>query len=381
MKRPLRRAGRGLLVLFFLGIIVLGLVHLPSGMKYWNNDWLERLSGGPGGPGPQDFAAAMRAQSDAEPWLLQLPGVTGVGIGRTPRGFPMIRIFVEPSATAAQLASLPERLASFLVGVETAGPFFIGPPPPAYAGEANEVRAPAASEAPAPTSRFNRPVPMGVSTGHTRTTAGTIGAVVTDGSSTYALSNWHVFVPGGEAEIGDALLQPGPVDGGANPADRIGTLAAFVPVTLSPLADNRMDAAIALTSEVTPTTPPDGYGSPRSEPVEATPGLEVQKYGRTTRLTTGHIDTINATINVGYRSGRNQVARFRGQIIVCCNFSQGGDSGSLIVTRSTEEGGASSASDRRPVALLFAGDGRFTIANPIGPVLDRFGVTVVGERD
>ncbi len=44
-----------------------------------------------------------------------------------------------------------------------------------------------------PTSRFNRPVPIGVSTGHPAITAGTIGARVTDGVNVYALSNNHVY--------------------------------------------------------------------------------------------------------------------------------------------------------------------------------------------
>ena len=33
----------------------------------------------------------------------------------------------------------------------------------------------------------------------------------------------------------------------------------------------------------------------------------------------------------------------------------------------------------KPVGLLFAGSQFYTIANPIGPVLDRFGVTIDGE--
>jgi hypothetical protein len=50
-------------------------------------------------------------------------------------------------------------------------------------------------------------------------------------------------------------------------------------------------------------------------------------------------------------------------------FSSGGDSGSLIVV---ERGGDA----LRPVALLFAGGGGVTIANPIGEVLSAFGVSI-----
>ncbi|NQU97374.1 MAG: hypothetical protein HQ548_07005, partial [Chloroflexi bacterium] len=66
-------------------------------------------------------------------------------------------------------------------------------------------------------------------------------------------------------------------------------------------------------------------------------------------------------------------ARFVNQIMVQDNlpsrvdtFSAGGDSGSLIVT---EDG-------NNPVALLFAGSKFYTVANPIGDVLDAFGVTI-----
>ena len=318
------------------------------------------------------LAAALRVQSDFEPSLFALPGVIGVGVGFTEARTPSIKIFVDAELPQA---TFPRELGSFPVSVQSAGPFRVDPPAPVGAGGADE------DEGPVPTGRFDRPVPMGVSTGHTRSTAGTIGAVVTDGERRYALSNWHVFVPGGDASVGDVLLQPGPVDGGADPADVIGTLSAFEPVVLSLVASNRIDAAIARTDEVLPETPLGGYGSPRSATMAATPGLPVQKYGRTTRLTIGEVEAVNTSINVNYGSAGSQIARFTGQIMVCCTFSAGGDSGSLIVARDVDADGNAGPDDRKPVALLFAGDGRLTIGNPIDLVLDRFDVTIVGEED
>lgn len=318
------------------------------------------------------LTAAMRVQSDFEPSLFALPGVTGVGVGLTTEGTPTIRIFVNPELPQV---TFPPELGSFPVSVQPAGPFRVDPPAPVGVGAADE------DEGPVPTGRFDRPVPMGVSTGHTRSTAGTIGAVVTDGEQRYALSNWHVFVPGGDAEVGDVLLQPGPVDGGADPGDVIGRLSEFEPVVLSPFASNHIDAAIARTDDVLPETPLGGYGSPRGTTMAATPGLPVQKYGRTTRLTVGEVEAVNTSINVNYGSAGSRVARFTGQIMVCCNFSQGGDSGSLIVARDLDADGNAGPDDRKPVALLFAGDGRLTIGNPIDLVLDRFGVTIVGGDD
>lgn len=319
--------------------------------------------------GPQSIEAAIRAQRSTEDRLFALPFVIGSGVGWTEDGRVALRVFVERGRTP----SIPAMLEGFPVLVTEAGPFYAGDPA-AVTAEANDGDL-------LPTSRFERPVPVGISTGHLNSTAGTIGAVVTDGTDTYALSNWHVFVPAGRAAIGDPLLQPGPYDGGASPSDVIGTLAAFEPVVLSPFASNRIDAAIAKTDQVSPLTPSNGYGSARSRTMRARPGLKVQKYGRTTGLTFGEIEAINTSINVNYGSAGSQVARFTGQIIVCCGFSAGGDSGSLIVAHDVDDEGESRANDRRPVALLFAGDRTRTIANPIDLVLDKFGVHIVEAED
>jgi hypothetical protein len=320
-------------------------------------------------PYDQSVEAAMRMQAQVEETLFAIPAVLGAGVGWTTDGRTALRVFVEPGA----VSMVPSRLGGFPVVISEAGPFYAGNPAPvtADADEADLL----------PTSRFDRPVPVGVSTGHLNSTAGTIGAVVTDGRDTYALSNWHVFVPAGNARVGDPLLQPGPYDGGANPGDVIGMLAAFEPVVLSPFASNKIDAAIAKTDEVSPFTPSNGYGSARSETMKARPGLKVQKYGRTTGHTFGEIESINTSINVTYGSAGSQIARFTGQVIICCSFSAGGDSGSLIVAHDVDDEGNEGSNNRKPVALLFAGDQVRTIANPIDLVLKRFDVTIVeGER-
>lgn len=214
-----------------------------------------------------------------------------------------------------------------------------------------------------------RPAPIGASTGHPNVTAGTIGCRVTDGTNVYVLSNNHVYADENKASIGDNVLQPGPYDGGEDPRDAIGTLYDFEPIIFHPRARNEVDAAIALTDTdmVGNATPADGYGTPSSTTVQPSLELVVQKYGRTTGLTSGVITAINATVTVGYSSG---TARFVNQIIIePGGYSAGGDSGSLIVT----QGG------KNPVGLLFAGSSTITVANPIDAVLDSFGVTIDGE--
>lgn len=319
--------------------------------------------------------------------LLALEGVTGLGIGWSETGAPVLKLYVTPRSRP--LAELAAAIGGLPIEVVEAGPFFAGPDPAPVGtgvtsgpGNSGAAAGPASDGDPVVrTDRFDRPVPMGISTGHVDATAGTIGAVVTDGQRRFALSNWHVFVPGGEGRIGDALLQPGPVDGGVEPADVIGTLWAFEPVVLSPLASNRIDAAVARSDDVLPRTPSDGYGSPRTRTLEARPGLPVQKYGRTTGLTRGRVESINTTINVTYGSADSRTARFTGQIVICCSFSAGGDSGSLIVAHDVGDDGDPGRDDRRPVGLLFAGDGTRTIANPIDLVLEAFEMTIVGEDD
>ena len=223
---------------------------------------------------------------------------------------------------------------------------------------------------PMPPLWCTRPVPIGVSTGHPAITAGTIGCRVKDtAGKVYALSNNHVYANENKAAKGDNVLQPGSYDGGVNPRDAIGTLHDFQPIVFSRRANNTIDAAIALcsTANLDNQTPGAGYGTPSSTTVQPFVGQPVQKYGRTTLLTTGNVYAVNATVNVGYSSG---TARFVNQIMITPGtFSAGGDSGSLIVTQN----------GNNPVGLLFAGSSSVTIACPIDLVLTRFGVSVDGE--
>jgi len=221
----------------------------------------------------------------------------------------------------------------------------------------------------------DRPVRIGVSVGHPNITAGTIGCRVKDDQGVYILSNNHVMADSNKANIGDPILQPGDYDGGSFPTDVIGTLEDYEQIgfckgrLLRNCPDNIMDAAIAATSinDVSTNTPSNGYGIPKSSTVSPSVGMSVKKYGRTTEWTFGQISGINGTFAIDY--GQGKIANFVGQIVITPgSFSAGGDSGSLIVN-----------TNGNPVALLFAGSSTVTIANPIGPVLNRFGVTVDGQ--
>lgn len=302
--------------------------------------------------------AAMEAQRRQSDDLLDRPGIVGVATGMNKAGKPRIVIYTV-SAEAAQQANFPDHVEGIPTTPVITGMFVAGSNP---------------------TTR-QRPAPVGFSVGHPDITAGTIGARVEDGSGTvYILSNNHVLANTNDASIGDSALQPGPSDGGTDPDDKIGELADYEPIDFS--NPNTMDAAIASSSTAnldfaTPTD--DAYGAPGTTPTSASLGLAVQKYGRTTGHTTGTVSELNVTVDVCYEPAGpfncKSSARFENQIAITSNngsFSDGGDSGSLIVTNDA---------NKNPVGLLFAGSDSRTLANPIGPVLDRFGVSIDDGSD
>ena len=238
---------------------------------------------------------------------------------------------------------------------------------------------PRATQSGPPTKRFDRPVPIGVSSINQTVTVcatGTLGCRCIGFDKTlYALSNNHVFANENAAVIGSPLSQPGPLDIGCAkpPADIIGSLSDFEVLSYVDTTNkvNLMDAAIGKTTadKVDYQTWTPGYGTPSRYPLEAIyPGLLVQKCGRTTGYTKGKITSLNASVIVGYDVG---AARFQGCINIESQlrtppFSAAGDSGSLVVTQS----------DRRPVGLLFAGTSVTTTICPISPILNRFKVGV-----
>src|SRR3546814_10205184 len=91
--------------------------------------------------------------------------------------------------------------------------------------------------------------------GHAAITAGTLGGLVRDRETgaVVILSNNHVLANSNQGTAGDAILQPGPADGGTDPGDRIATLARFVAIDFTADGENRIDDAIA-----TPLAPAAG---------------------------------------------------------------------------------------------------------------------------
>jgi len=222
-----------------------------------------------------------------------------------------------------------------------------------------------------------RPLVPGISIGHYAITAGTLGCFVWRGRSKAArvLSNNHVLANENDGERGDDIVQSGTYDGGRRPKDVVGSLDKFV--RLKAGQANLVDCATASINggiEISPQTI-KGIGRLSGVLPFVEEGIAVHKLGRTTGLTHGRVTAIELDdVVVAFDQGN---LSFDNQIEIEGDgnrpFSDGGDSGSLIVD-----------DDVRAVGLLFAGgdqggrNGRgLTYANSIGTVLDQLGAQLL----
>lgn len=319
-----------------------------------------------------------------------LDHVVGVGrgfkeIGGQQSDLEAIQVLVQeklPKSELRRRAIVPERIAGF----------------PTDVIEIGHVRALGAR------TERQRPALPGVSIGHYLVTAGTFGAVVYDleTGQPLILSNNHILANTStnsevRAQRGDPVLQPGPYDGGVVEDDVIGYLERYVPLEMETSGGSRflsqmsgnlfahwfrllqilipreaesepnervyllrgenvVDCAVAVPAK-------ERYIDNRILSVGSITGVRMPeigdrltKSGRTTGVTKGRVQTIDATLNV--EMGDGEIAVFRDQIVLDMR-SDGGDSGALVVDRNNYACG-----------LLFAGSNAVTICNPIQPVLD-----------
>jgi hypothetical protein len=238
------------------------------------------------------------------------------------------------------------------------------------------------------TARQPRPIMLGVSGGNARDTAngfccsGTLGALVTDGTHQFILSNTHVFagdaVLGGNgrvASVGDNINQAGLVDVGClfNAADIVADLSDW-----APFGQFNIDAAVAeaRAGQVSSDGTILEIGPLANTTAPAFVGQRVKKSGRTTGLTRSSISSLNGTVTVGYTdecAGNSFNVTYTGQILIsnkASRFLNSGDSGSVMVE--------DAATNPRAVGLLYAGSSSIAVANPIDDVLNHFNVSMVG---
>jgi len=182
-------------------------------------------------------------------------------------------------------------------------------------------------------------------------------------STLYLLSNKHVLAPHGFDNRNTSIHT-------CDRSQRIGELRYWSKFNPNDL--NVMDAAIARTGPDVVTANHGPWFTVDPNPIvsnEYYVGMQVKKFGATTGATDGILRGWDFEFSVPYPSG---TFWFTNQLWFEADgggaFTQPGDSGSLVVTRS----------DNRPVGLHFAGDGgRNSYSNPIEVVLQRFGLDVV----
>lgn len=286
--------------------------------------------------------------------LLSLNHVVGVGFGkkvknRKKTNEDSIVVLVDKKLPVEELHNqdiVPEKLDNFKTDVQEVGTIKL-------------LKLPR-------TERF-RPAPGGVSVGHYKITAGTLGAIVKDKKTgePLILSNNHVLANitnghDGKAEIGDPILQPGSYDNGTEEDDVIGELVRYIPLNpargIFDSPENIVDCALArpldkkmVENSILGIGKVKGIKEPEI-------GMRVVKSGRTTGITEGTIQAIDSTISV--KLDDEQDAFFSDQVLIS-SLSQAGDSGSLILD-----------TNQNAVGLLFAGSDKVTVCNKITNVMN-----------
>ena len=202
---------------------------------------------------------------------------------------------------------------------------------------------------------------------------GTLGSLIQNSSGTqYLLSCNHVLARSDQASVGEMIVQPGLIDNNCTPNGEgagttpIGILTAWLPLgsgstnadaAIAQVDSNAVNAngAIlelgAMQGNGKLAAAPPGISSTGGKGEAGSLSLTVAKSGRTTGLTCGRISALDLTVAVDYFKDCAETVpyltkTYTGQIAIeGREFSDAGDSGSLVVDTSNAE----------PVGLFFAG--------------------------
>ena len=229
-----------------------------------------------------------------------------------------------------------------------------------------------------------RPPQAGISEMHIAGSAATGGhfpAIVVDNSKgkwsddiklgdKVRLSNHHVYGMSGDADFGDKIIQPSPMDGGDH-NDAVGRLVGYVPFEDGVSVDiAARDFNNAESSK--PYSLEDEYGGGvfRGD-YEDLHGRHLVKTGYRTGVTSGIVESVGASVNVNMGDG---TVKFR-NVMITTNMGSPGDSGSPVYVKDTGE----------IVATLFAGSPRSTILCRVDEIEESLGVEILpndnGEPD
>ena len=287
-----------------------------------------------------------------------------------------------------------------------------------------------------PRDRFRPTIPSGVSIGHFNIPAGTLGTIVTDRvtGDKLILSNNHVLANSNDASEGDAILQPGPADGGQNPSDVVAHLGRFIrmhyvgdpdptpdpgPGPMPPTPDPGENPGgcllilaniLNLLSELSgseqrlKTVSGQSVVEPAPAPAAVTAGIGAQVTVNQVdaalavpvdpNMFTGEIrgigtvsGTKEATIGMSVRKSGRTTDLTTGTVMLLnatVNVAYGAKTARFagqVITSAMSQGGDSGSlivdgTENRAVGLLFAGSAQATIFNPIQLVLDQLQVDI-----
>ena len=275
--------------------------------------------------GKEELQAAVRQVADE---YLRDPNVTSVGIGYKLEGGKRtdelaLQFTVGKKVGLEQLESVGSRPIPESITVNNLTL-------PTDVVERDFTTHPVAVEVEEKDERKRRLDPMmpGVSIGHVRSTAGTLGCLVKEaaGGETRVLSNWHVL-QGEEGKLGDAIAQPGPFDNNRVDDNICGTLlrsflglagdCAIASIENRPAKEELLDLGVAIRS----------LG-------EAELGDQVVKSGRTTGVTRGLVTRVHTVTKLDYgKVGEHEIGGFEisadpDHPAANGEISMGGDSGS-----------------------------------------------------
>jgi hypothetical protein len=123
---------------------------------------------------------------------------------------------------------------------------------------------------PSPRDRYRPIIPSGVSIGHFKVTAGTLGTIVKDRATSeyFLLSNNHVLANSNDALVGDSILQPAAMDGGFEPSDVVARLERFIKLRF---VDDPPEKPPSPEPEPTPGPTPDPSPGPAPSPAPSSP--------------------------------------------------------------------------------------------------------------
>lgn len=175
------------------------------------------------------------------------------------------------------------------------------------------------------------PIASGHSVAHVTSDSGTLGAIVTKNGKPMLLSNAHVLAAAGTAGFDEPILYPAPGDGGVDPADRIGTLAAFRPFKLGGAYVNRVDAALGLLLDGVLGRVDAAIAGARLPLTIGDPvcGTNVTLTGRSSGSVRSQVSDADATVQVYYPAVG--VVGFASQMLCRPAYTLPGDSGALVL--------------------------------------------------